>query len=36
MFAEFFSRVETTSLEGAVTTVEPGRFRQRRYDHLPW
>lgn len=36
MFAEFLRRVDMASLEGAVTTVEPGRFRQRRYDDLPW
>jgi predicted nuclease of predicted toxin-antitoxin system len=36
LFADFLSRVELSSLEGAVTTVEPGRFRQRRYGDLPW
>ena len=36
LFAEFVSRVDPTSLEGAVTTVEPGRFRQRHYEDLPW
>ena len=36
LFAEFLIRVELASLEGAVTTVEPGRFRQRHYDDLPW
>jgi predicted nuclease of predicted toxin-antitoxin system len=36
LFAEFLARVDLASLEGAVTTVEPGRYRQRRYDDLPW
>lgn len=36
LFAEFLGRVDFAALEGAVTTVEPGRLRQRRYDDLPW
>jgi predicted nuclease of predicted toxin-antitoxin system len=36
LFSEFLARVDLASLERAVTTVEPGRFRQRRYDDLPW
>jgi predicted nuclease of predicted toxin-antitoxin system len=36
LFGEFLERVDLASLEGAVTTVEPGRIRQRRYDDLPW
>lgn len=36
LFADFLSKVDLSSLEGAVTIVEPGRFRQRRYDDLPW
>ena len=36
LFAEFLGRVDLASLAGAVTTVEPGRIRQRRYDDLPW
>ena len=36
LFADFLGRVDLSTLEGAVTTIEPGRFRQRRYDDLPW
>jgi predicted nuclease of predicted toxin-antitoxin system len=36
LFADFLGRVNLASLEGAVTTVEPGRYRQRQYDDLPW
>ncbi len=36
LFADFLGRVDMASLEGAATTVEPGRFRRRHGDDLPW